>query len=60
MLYISGVNILAFGTSCLYISSAVAIGQYYSGKARHLLISVQNAAGGVGGMIFPFLLKYLR
>ncbi|XP_045176440.2 monocarboxylate transporter 1-like isoform X2 [Mercenaria mercenaria] len=51
--------ILAFGSSCLYIASSISIGKHFSGEKRHILMSIQSAAGGLGGMIFPFVLKYL-
>lgn len=48
------------GSSCLFISSSVAVGQHFAGKTGLILMSAQSAGGGLGGMLYPFVLEYLR
>ncbi|XP_045175480.2 monocarboxylate transporter 12-like isoform X2 [Mercenaria mercenaria] len=51
--------ILAMGSSCLFIASSVAVGQHFKGKTGLVLMSAQSAGGGLGGMLYPFVLEYL-
>ncbi|XP_045184278.2 monocarboxylate transporter 12-like isoform X4 [Mercenaria mercenaria] len=48
-----------FGFSCVYITSASAVSQHFSGRKRLLYLSVQTSGAGIGGMIYPFVIRYL-
>lgn len=50
----------ALGSSCLFIASSTAVGQHFFGKTGLILMSIQSAGGGIGGMLYPFVLEYLR
>ncbi|XP_060600806.1 monocarboxylate transporter 12-like isoform X2 [Ruditapes philippinarum] len=51
--------LLAMGSSCLFIASSVAVGQHFKGRTGLVLMSAQSAGGGLGGMLYPFVLEYL-
>ncbi|XP_045175596.1 monocarboxylate transporter 9-like isoform X2 [Mercenaria mercenaria] len=47
------------GFSCVYISSAAAISQHFSGRKQLLYFSVHATGAGIGGMLYPFLISDL-
>ncbi|XP_053384648.1 monocarboxylate transporter 9-like isoform X2 [Mercenaria mercenaria] len=47
------------GLSCVYISSAAAVSQHFSGRKQILYLSVHATGAGIGGMLYPLLIKYL-
>ncbi|XP_060557630.1 monocarboxylate transporter 14-like [Ruditapes philippinarum] len=51
--------LMAVGFSCMFISSSTAIVQHFKGKQRLLMLSLQGSGAGLGGMIYPYLLRYL-
>ncbi|XP_045184281.2 monocarboxylate transporter 9-like [Mercenaria mercenaria] len=48
-----------FGYSCVNITSASALSQHVSGRKTLLYLSVQTSMAGIGGMIYPFVIRYL-
>ncbi|XP_045176657.2 monocarboxylate transporter 13-like isoform X2 [Mercenaria mercenaria] len=47
------------GVFCVYISSVTAISQYFSGKKQSFYLSIHATGPGVGGMIYPYFIRYL-
>ncbi|KAL4219856.1 hypothetical protein ACF0H5_020267 [Mactra antiquata] len=48
------------GYSALAICVPVAIGEHFNeGRRKILLLSIVNTGGAVGGIIYPFILRYL-
>ncbi|XP_060553074.1 monocarboxylate transporter 6-like isoform X2 [Ruditapes philippinarum] len=47
------------GISCIFICATDVIGRQFSGNKRFLLMGMQAVSGAVGGMVYPYLLRYL-